>query len=317
MEIPQAADIRAAAQRITGVAKRTPVMTSKSLDARAGRACFVKCENLQTTGSFKIRGAMNFARSLPPAERARGLVAFSSGNHGQAVAMAAQVLGVPSTIIMPADAPKSKLQATRDRGATVLTYDRFTEDRELIGRRLAQETGAALVPPFDHPWTIAGQGTLALELLEEVPDLDTLIVCVGGGGMVSGCSIIAKEMAPGIRVYGAEPVLANDAWLSLQAGHRVKVDGSATIADGLRSPMLGEMTFAVMQKNLLGILTVTEEEIREAMRFLMARMKLVAEPSGAVCVAAALAGKLPADARRVGLVISGGNVDLELIATLA
>ena len=291
-------------------------MTSRSLDERAGRACFVKCENLQTTGSFKIRGAMNFARSLPETERGRGLVAFSSGNHGQAVAMAARVMGVAATIIMPRDAPQSKLQATRDRGATVITYDRFTEDREAIGRRVAGETGAALAPPFDHPWTIAGQGTLALELLEDVPGLDTLVVCVGGGGMVSGCSLIAKEMAPGIRVYGVEPELANDTFLSLQAGHRVKVDASGTIADGLRSPMPGELTFAIMQRNLSGVLTVSEAEILEAMRFLLGRMKLLAEPSGAVCVAAALAGKLPAESRRVGLVISGGNVDLEILRML-
>jgi threonine dehydratase len=291
-------------------------MTSRSLDAATGRTCFLKCENLQTTGSFKIRGAMNFARALPEADRAKGLVAFSSGNHGQAVAKAAEVLGISATIIMPADAPKSKLQATRDRGANVITYDRFTEDREVIGRRIASETGAALIPPFEHPWTIAGQGTLALELLEEVPELDTLIVCVGGGGMISGCSLIAKDMSPAIQIYGAEPALANDAYLSLQKGERVKVDGNATIADGLRTPMLGEMTFSLIRQHVAGILTVTEDEIRAAMRFLMGRFKLVAEPSGAVCVAAALAGKLPASARRVGMVVSGGNVDLEMLATL-
>ena len=313
MNAPSAEDIRAAAVRIGGSVRRTPVMTSRSLDELAGASCFVKCENLQTSGSFKIRGATNFALSVPEADRARGFVAFSSGNHGQAVALAAQRLGVPATIIMPEDAPKSKLQATRDRGATVITYDRFREDREVIGRRVSGESGATLVPPFDHPWTMAGQGTLALELLEDVPDLDTLLVCVGGGGMVSGCSIIAKAMRPAIEVYGVEPELANDTWLSMKAGERVKVDASGTMADGLRSPMPGELTFAVMRRLLSGVLLVTEEEIRAAMRLVLARMKLLAEPSGAVCVAAAMAGKLPAGARRVGLVISGGNVDLDLL----
>lgn len=316
MNTPSAEDIRAAAVRISGFVKRTPVMTSRSLDDLAGCACFVKCENLQTSGSFKIRGATNFALSVPQEDRVRGFVAFSSGNHGQAVAIAAQRLGVPATIIMPEDAPQSKLRATRDRGATLITYDRFREDREVIGRRVSDESGATLVPPFDHPWTMAGQGTLALELLEQVPDLDTLLVCVGGGGMVSGCSIIAKAIRPAIEVYGVEPELANDTWLSLKAGERVKVDASGTIADGLRSPMPGKLTFAVMQKLLSGVLLVTEEEIRAAMRLVLERMKLLAEPSGAVCVAAAMAGKLPAGAQRVGLVISGGNVDLELLGSL-
>ena len=316
MESPTAEEIRQAAARIRGSIRRTPVMTSRSLDERAGRACFVKCENLQTTGSFKIRGATNFALSLSGEERAPGLVAFSSGNHGQAVAMAARRLGVPATIVMPADAPKSKLKATADRGARVITYDRFGEDREAIGQRVSAETGAVLVPPFDHAWTMAGQGTLALELLEDVPDLDTLVVCVGGGGMIAGCSIMAKAMQPEIAVYGAEPELANDTWLSLQRGERVQVDASGTIADGLRTPKPGALTFAVMRRLLSGVLLVTEEEIREAMRFVLGRMKLLAEPSGAVCVAAALAGKLPASSRRVGLVISGGNVDLEFLASL-
>jgi threonine dehydratase len=316
MQAPEAAEIRAASERIRPEAKRTPVMTSRSLDQRARRRCFVKCENLQTSGSFKIRGAMNFVRSTPKADRARGFVAFSSGNHGQAVAVASEAHGVQATIIMPEDAPKSKLQATRDRGATVITYDRFKEDREAIGRHVSAETGATLVPPFDHPWTIAGQGTLALELLEEVPDLDSLIVCIGGGGMISGCSIVAKDMQPAIAVYGVEPELANDTFHSLQRGERVPVDASGTIADGLRSPMPGVLTFSIMQRNLAGVLLVSEDEIREAMRFAMARMKMVVEPSGAVCLAAALAGRLPPGSQRVGLVISGGNVDLDLIRTL-
>lgn len=315
-QAPGAGDIRNAANRIRGVAKRTPVMTSRSLDEVAGRACFVKCENLQTSGSFKIRGAYNFARSIPEADRAKGVVAFSSGNHAQAVAVAAQVLKMQATIVMPQDAPQSKLTATRDRGATVITYDRFTEDREAIGRRIAAETGATLIPPFDHPWIIAGQGTLALELLEEAPDLDTLLVCCGGGGMISGCAIAAKAVNPKIRVFGVEPELANDIYLSKRAGHRVTVDGSRTIADGLRTPSPSELTFSVIQSLVDDIILVSEEEILAGMRFLLMRMKLLAEPSGAVCAAAALAGKLPAGSKRVGLVLSGGNVDLELLTKL-
>ena len=261
---PGAGDIRNAANRIRGVAKRTPVMTSRSLNERAGRECFVKCENLQTGGSFKIRGAYNFARSIPEAERPKGVVAFSSGNHAQAVAIAAQALKMTATIIMPQDAPQSKLQATRDKGANVITYDRFTEDREAIGRRIAAETGATLIPPFDHPWIIAGQGTLALELLEEVPDLDALLICCGGGGLISGCAIAAKAVNPKIRVFGAEPELANDTHLSLKKGERVTVDASRTIADGLRTPSPSELTFSIIQQHVEDVLLVSESQLERA-----------------------------------------------------
>lgn len=314
---PTALDVRAAAVRLTGFTHRTPVLTSRGLNEVTGLNCFLKCENFQRTGSFKLRGATNFIQQIPEADRAKGVVAYSSGNHAQAVAYASREAGIGATIIMPSDAPKTKLFNTRDMGATVITYDRKSGDREALGREIAAEKGSTLIPPYDHPWTIAGQGTLALELLEEVPDIDTLLVCLGGGGMLSGCALIAKEINPAIRVFGAEPALANDYALSLKAGHPVKVDGNATIADGLRTPQPGEITFPIIQKLIEDVLLVTEEEILAAMKYTITRLKIVAEPSGVVCIAAAMAGKLPAIAKRVGLVVSGGNVDLDFLAKLA
>ena len=311
-----AQDVREAAVRIADAVKRTPVMTSRSLDNRAGAACFLKCENFQTSGSFKIRGATNFARQIPLADRPKGIVAVSSGNHGQAVAIASQALGIGATIIMPSDAPQAKVTATRDRGAEIILYDRLTTDREVLARELLARTGGTFLHPFDHERTMAGQGTLALELLEDTAGLDTLLVCVGGGGMIAGCATIAKELNPRIRVYGVEPALANDTYLSLGAGERVAVENSPTIADGLRTPKPGALTFPIVQKLVDGILLVTEDEIKAAVRFLMERFKIVSEPSGAVCVAAALAGKLPAGSGRVGLVVSGGNVDLDVLAAI-
>jgi len=311
-----AQDVREAAVRIADAVKRTPVMTSRSLDLVAGAACFVKCENFQTSGSFKIRGAMNFARQIPVADRPKGIVAVSSGNHAQAVAIAAHSLGIHATIIMPTDAPQAKLNATRDRGAEIIQYDRLTTDREVLAREVLTRTGGTFLHPFDDERTMAGQGTLALELLEKVDALDTLLVCVGGGGMIAGCATIAKEIHPRMRIYGVEPALANDTFLSLRANERVAVENSSTIADGLRTPKPGARTFPVVQKLVEDILLVTEDEIKAAMRFAMERMKIVVEPSGAVCLAAALAGKLPKDARRVGLVISGGNVDLDVLASI-
>ncbi len=312
-----AQDVREAAARIADAIKRTPVMTSRSLDARAGAACFLKCENFQTSGSFKIRGATNFARQIPVADHAKGIVAVSSGNHGQAVAIAAQRLGIHATVIMPSDAPQAKVTATHDRGAEIIQFDRLTTDREVLAREVLARTGGTFLHPFDDERTIAGQGTLALELLEDVADLDTLLVCVGGGGMIAGCSTIAKAIHPRIRVYGVEPELANDTYLSLRANERLTVDNSPTIADGLRTPRPGALTFPIVQRNVEDILLVTEDEIKEAMRFALQRLKIVIEPSGAVCVAAALAGKLPSGTGRVGLVVSGGNVDLEVLASIA
>jgi threonine dehydratase len=309
-------DIREAALRIRPIAKHTPVMTSRGFNAAAGIEAFLKCENLQTGGAFKIRGASNFVSRLSSEQLARGVVAYSSGNHAQAVAIAARAWGAQATLVMPGDAPRSKVEATRAQGARIVIYDRLREDRTAIGKRIAEETGATLVPPFDHPWTIAGQGTTALELIEEIPDLDALVVPVGGGGLISGCSIAAKHLRPGIRVIGVEPADANDTFLSLAAGRRVEIPPPETIADGLRSPSPGELTFPIIRRNVERVVLVTDAEIREAMKFLLARLKILVEPSGAVTAAAALSGKLPAGLGRTGLVLSGGNVDLELLAEL-
>ena len=307
-------DIRQASRRIEGIAKRTPVLHSRGFDDQAGIAAFFKCENFQTGGAFKIRGAANFVFSIPQADLPRGVVAFSSGNHAQAVAIAARSMGIPATLVMPLDAPRSKLEATRAQGAKIVEYDRFKEDRAAIGARIAAETGATLVPPFDHPWIIAGQGTAALELLEELPDLDTLVVPIGGGGLISGCSIAAKHLRPGIRVIGVEPEQGNDTFLSIEAGKRVEIPAPDTIADGLRAPVPGAITFPIMQRNVERVVLVTEDEIRAAVKFLLARLKILVEPSGAVGAAAALYGKLPAGLGRVGIILSGGNVDFELLA---
>lgn len=302
--------VRAAADRIKPLARITPVMTSRSIDERAGSHVFLKCENLQRGGAFKIRGAANLILSLSDAELDRGVVAFSSGNHAQATAISAKHVAAHATIVMPEDAPRSKMEPTRDLGAEIITYNRLTGDREAIAAQLMAERGGTLVPPYDHPLIIAGQGTAALELLEEVPDLEALVVCCGGGGLLAGCSTIAREINPAIRIFGAEPELANDTWQSFQAGHRVTIPAPETIADGLRSPSPGKLTFPILQKHVEQILLVTEDEIRAAMRFVMDRVKIVVEPSGAVAIAAVMFGKLPVIFERVGVVISGGNVDL-------
>ncbi|GIU75215.1 MAG: serine/threonine dehydratase [Bryobacteraceae bacterium] len=308
--------IRQAAERIAPLAQRTPVWRSRSFDEKAGIQAFFKCENLQKGGAFKIRGAANFIFSMPEAERRRGVVAYSSGNHAQAVAIAARHAGIAATLVMPQDAPRSKVEATAAQGARIVLYDRLRESREEIGRRIAAETGATLVPPFDHPWIIAGQGTCALELLEQQPDLDALVVCLGGGGLLAGCAIAARSLRPDIRVFGVEPEIANDYWLSLQRGEPVEIAPPATIADGLRTTKPGQWNFPIIRRLVDGVLLVSEQEIREAAKFILTRMKLVVEPSGAVGAAAVLAGKLPGSFRRVGIVLSGGNVDLETLAAL-
>ena len=290
-------------------------MTSEAVDERAGCRVFFKCENLQRGGAFKIRGASNLVLSIPAEERERGVVAFSSGNHAQATAIAAKHVGVPATIVMPEDAPRSKIEPTRALGARIVTYNRFTDDREAIAAEVLRETGGTLVPPYDHPAIIAGQGTAALELLDEVPQLDALVVCIGGGGLISGCSTIAKEINPAIRVFGVEPELANDTWLSIQKGERVTIPPPDTIADGLRSPSPGKLTFPIIQRHVEKILLVGEAEIRSTTRFLLERMKILVEPSGAVAAAAVLFDQLPREVRNVGVVISGGNVDLDFFAS--
>jgi threonine dehydratase len=308
--------IRAAAVRIAPIAKRTPVMTSRSWNREAGLDCWFKCENLQTGGSFKIRGAANFVLSTPAADRARGFVAYSSGNHAQAVAIAAREAGSKATLVMPLDAPQAKLEATRDQGGVVVAYDRYKENREAIGQAIAAETGAALIPPFDHEWVVAGQGTAGLELIEQAPELDTLVVCLGGGGLTSGCAIAAKAVNPRIRVFGVEPEAGNDYWLSRQKGEPVEIPVPRTIADGLMTTKPGRVTWPLIQSLVEDVLLVSDDELRAAMRLLMARMKLVVEPSGAAAAAAVLMKKLPPGSRRAGILISGGNVDFEVLRSL-
>ncbi len=312
----QLSDIRQAANRIRAIAHRTPVFTSRSFDAIAGASVFFKCENFQRGGAFKIRGAANFVYSIPKDRLGSGVVSYSSGNHAQAVAIAAASAGTAATIVMPEDAPKSKLEATRGYGARVVTYDRMTGSREAIGRQISEESGATLIPPYDHAWTIAGQGTAALEFLEEIANLDALVVPIGGGGLISGCAIAAKALRPAIRVFGIEPEDGNDTYLSLRAGSRVEIPMPRTIADGLRATKPGAITFPIIQKYVEDIVLVSDREIREAMKFLLTRMKMMVEPSGAATAAALYHRKLPAGLKRVGAILSGGNVDLEFLQTL-
>ena len=291
-------------------------MTSRAFDAASGTAAVFKCENFQRGGAFKIRGASNFIFSLDPRDLAKGVVAYSSGNHAQAVAIAAAFTGISATLVMPEDAPRSKVEATRGYGAKIVTYDRLRDDREAIGRRIADQTGATLVPPFDHPWTIAGQGTVALELLEQAPGLDAIVAPVGGGGLLSGCAIAARSINPGIRIFGVEPVDADDTFRSLREGRRVEIPPPRTLADGLRATRPGELTFPILQRLAEDVLLVTEDEIRAAMTFLLTRLKIVVEPSGAVAAAALLHHKLPAGIASAGVILSGGNVDLEVLRAL-
>jgi threonine dehydratase len=307
-------DIRAAAQRIRPIARRTPVLRSDRFDEAAGISVLFKCENLQVGGAFKIRGAANFIFSLAETKPPKHVVAYSSGNHAQAVAIAARAVGAKATVVMPVDAPRSKMEATRGQGAEIINYDRHRESRETIAQRVAAETGAVTVPPFDHPWIAAGQGTTALELLEDHPDLESLITPVGGGGLLAGCATAAKSMKPAIRVFGAEPEIANDWYLSMAAGRQVEISTPSTIADGLRSTKPGDVTFPIVRENVEQILLVTEDEIKSAVKFLLEHLKLLVEPSGAAAAAAVLYRKLPPGPRTVGVVLSGGNMDLDQLA---
>jgi threonine dehydratase len=310
------ADVEAAAKRLDGVAHRTPVITSRTLDERVGGRVHIKAECFQRGGAFKFRGAYTKISSLDEDALARGVVAYSSGNHAQAVALAAKLLGSRATIVMPEDAPAAKLEATRGYGAEVVLYDRWTESREEIGAALAAERGLALVPPFDDPLVMAGQGTAALELLADVPDLDLLLAPVSGGGLIAGCSTVAKALLPECRVVGVEPQTGNDTQQSLATGKRVRIDVPRTIADGLQAPEPGALTFEVNQRRMDEIVTVSDEEIVAAMVFLYDRLKLVAEPSGAVGVAALLSGQVDARDRTVGVILSGGNVGAARFAEL-
>ncbi|MDP3083914.1 MAG: threo-3-hydroxy-L-aspartate ammonia-lyase [Rubrivivax sp.] len=317
-------DIVAAARRLAGIAHRTPVRSSRTADARTGATLFFKCENFQRMGAFKFRGAYNALARFTPEQRRHGVIAYSSGNHAQAIALSAQLLGMPSVIVMPHDAPPAKLAATRGyqqgrAGSEVILYDRYTEDREAIGARIASERGMTLIPPYDHPDVMAGQGTAALELLEETGPLDALLVCVGGGGLIAGCAVAAKRLAPGIEVWGVEPEAGNDTQQSLARGEIVHIDTPKTIADGAQTQHSGVFTFPVIQALAAGIVTVSDAQLVATMRFFAERMKMVVEPTGCLGAAALLEGAagLPdLRGRRVGIILSGGNVDLARYASM-
>jgi threonine dehydratase len=310
------ADIQAAAQRIRGVAHRTPVLTSRTLDAMLGCSVFMKAENLQRMGAFKFRGGYNAVNALSDAQRARGVVAFSSGNHAQAVALAAQLHGCKATIVMPHDTPSLKLAATRGYGAEVILYDRYKEDRAAIATALVQERDATLIPPFDYLPVMAGQGTAALELIEDTGPLDALIVCAGGGGFLSGCTVAAKHLLPQIDVFGAEPARGNDMQQSLRAGRIVSIEVPRTICDGQQTQAAGKHPFEVIQALVKDVLTATDPEVVDAMRFVFERMKLVLEPSGACALAALMNHREQFKGQRVGITLSGGNIGLERFVAL-
>lgn len=310
------ADVKAAAQTIAGVAHRTPVLTSRTVDALTGYRVYFKCENFQRVGAFKFRGAYNALSRLSRAEKARGVITHSSGNHAQGIALAAKLLGISATIVMPTDAPASKLAATRGYGAEVVLYNRQVEERAAVSGRLARERGLTFVPPYDHPHIMAGQGTAALELLEDVPDLDVLVAPVGGGGLLSGCATAARALNPGIRIYGVETETSNDWWQSFQKNERVKIPPPATIADGMRTQQPGELTYPVIREYVQEILLVSDEQVVDALLFLLTRLKILAEPTGAVAPAAVMQKMVGPPGAKVGVIISGGNMDAGLLAGL-
>ena len=310
MTLPDYNDIVAAAERIANYANKTPVMTSRTVNEEFGAEVFFKCENFQRMGAFKFRGAMNALRQFTPQQRAAGVVTFSSGNHAQAIALSAKLLGIPATIIMPHDAPAAKVAATKGYGGNVVIYDRYTEDREKIGQDLAEKQGLTLIPPYDHPHVIAGQGTATKELIEEVGPLDVLFVCLGGGGLLSGSALAARHLSPDCVVYGVEPESGNDGQQSFRSGNIVHIDTPKTIADGAQTQHLGQYTFAIIQQNVNDILTVSDTELVTAMKFIAERMKIVVEPTGCLGFAAARARKSELQGKKIGIIISGGNVDI-------
>lgn len=309
-------DILSAQKRIAGVAHRTPVLTSTTADAMTGAQLFFKAENFQRMGAFKFRGGFNAVSQLTPAQRANGVVAFSSGNHAQAIALSARLLDVKAVIIMPTEAPAAKLAATRGYGGEVVLYDRYREDREAIGRRLSEERGLTLIPPYDHPHVMAGQGTAAAELIEDAGPLDLIIAPLGGGGLLSGCATAAKAMLAACSVIGVEPAAGNDGQRSLRSGEIVHIDAPETIADGAQTQHLGRFTFPVLQRYVEDILTVSDTELVEAMHFFASRMKMIVEPTGCLAAAAVFSGQLDLRGKRVGIILSGGNVDLARFAAL-
>ena len=312
----QFSQVQSAAARLKGVAHRTPVLTSRTLDAMLGMQVFMKAENLQRMGAFKFRGGYNSVNVLSDAERERGVVAFSSGNHAQAVALAAQLHGCRATIVMPHDAPALKLAATRGYGAEVVLYDRYKEDRAVIAKALVEQRGAALIPPYDHLPVMAGQGTVALELIEDIGALDALIVCAGGGGLLSGCAVAARHLLPDIAVYGAEPERGNDMQQSLRRGEIVSIDVPRTICDGQQTQSVGVQPFAVIRAMVKDVLAVPDPVVVDAMRFVFERMKVVLEPSGACALAALMHHREHFRGRRVGVTLSGGNIGIDRFVAL-
>ncbi|NRO95155.1 threo-3-hydroxy-L-aspartate ammonia-lyase [Paraburkholderia sp. NMBU_R16] len=316
-ELPTYADVEAAASRIAGVAHRTPVQTSRTLNEMIGAEVFFKCENFQRMGAFKFRGAFNALSKFSPEQRKAGVVAFSSGNHAQGIALSAKILNIPATIVMPHDAPAAKVAATKGYGANVVVYDRYTEDREAIGRRLADENGLTLIPPYDHPDILSGQGTAARELFEDVGALDYLFVPLGGGGLLSGSALSTRALAPQCVLYGVEPEAGNDGQQSFRSGEIVHIETPKTIADGAQTQHLGHYTFGIIKRDVNDILTAPDSDLVCAMKFFAARMKMVVEPTGCLGLAAALNMKDSLKGKRVGVLISGGNIDLERFCAVA
>ena len=316
-ELPTYADVEAAASRIAGVAHRTPVQTSRTLNEMIGAEVFFKCENFQRMGAFTFRGAFNALSKFSPEQRKAGVVAFSSGNHAQGIALSAKILNIPATIVMPHDAPAAKVAATKGYGANVVVYDRYTEDREAIGRRLADENGLTLIPPYDHPDVLSGQGTAAKELFEDVGALDYLFVPLGGGGLLSGSALSTRALAPQCVLYGVEPEAGNDGQQSFRSGEIVHIETPKTIADGAQTQHLGHYTFGIIKRDVNDILTAPDSDLVSAMKFFAARMKMVVEPTGCLGLAAALDMKDSLKGKRVGVLISGGNIDLERFCAVA
>ena len=308
--VPTYEDVLAAAARLKGHAHRTPVLRSATADRLLAAELFFKCENFQRAGAFKFRGAFNALSQFSQAQRRAGVVAFSSGNHAQAIALSARELGIPATIVMPHDAPRAKVAATRGYGAEVVVYDRYTEDREAIGRRLASERGLTLIPPYDHADVIAGQGTATLELVQEVGELDAMFVCLGGGGLLGGAALALRALSPRCKLYGVEPEAGNDGQRSFRSGAIVHIDTPQTLADGAQTQHLGQLTFEIIRRDVDDIVTATDEQLVEGMAFFAERMKMVVEPTGCLGFAGARHGGVPIQGKRVGVLVSGGNIDL-------
>ncbi|EHU2133887.1 putative threonine ammonia-lyase [Acinetobacter baumannii 25493_8] len=314
LTLPNYEDVAAAAERIKDFINKTPVLTSRTVNNEFEAEVFFKCENFQRVGAFKFRGAMNALLQFNETQKKAGVVAFSSGNHAQAIALSSKILGIPATIIMPKDAPAAKMAATREYGGNIVEFDRYTEDREKIGKEIAEKNGLTLIPSYDHPHVIAGQGTAAKELFEEVGDLDYLFVCLGGGGLLAGSALSARQLSPNCKIYGVEPALGNDGQMSFRKGEIVHIDTPATIADGAQTQYLGKLTFPIIQQKVDDILTVTDEELINAMKFFAERMKMVVEPTGCLGFAAARNLKDELKGKRIGIIISGGNVDISKYA---